>query len=137
MNFPWYAHPSQFIDHLGKKFYWGRIPEDWIPWVWGVLAVSLVFFLVALWPKIRVLRLAESENRIDHLGARFWNTLWIAFGQSKMFKDGPAGWMHALIFWGFLVLLFRALQFFFIGLFPMGLFFLHYETSLLGQGAIP
>jgi len=26
--------------------------------------------------------------------------------------------MHALIFWGFLILLFRALQFFFIGLFP-------------------
>ena len=35
-----------------------------------------------------------------------------------MFKDGSAGWMHALIFWGFLILLFRALQFFYIGLFP-------------------
>lgn len=35
-----------------------------------------------------------------------------------MFKEGPAGWMHALIFWGFLILLFRALQFFYMGLFP-------------------
>jgi Fe-S oxidoreductase len=35
-----------------------------------------------------------------------------------MFKDGSAGWMHALIFWGFLILLFRALQFFYMGLFP-------------------
>jgi Fe-S oxidoreductase len=105
-----------------------------MPWVWGVLAVSLIFFLVALWPKGRVLWLAESENRWDHLGQRFRNTLWIAFGQSKMFKDGPAGWMHALIFWGFLILVFRALQFFLIGLFPgMSLLFLHYETGLLGH----
>ena len=35
-----------------------------------------------------------------------------------MFKDGRAGWMHALIFWGFLILLFRVLQFFYMGLLP-------------------
>jgi Fe-S oxidoreductase/nitrate reductase gamma subunit len=34
-----------------------------------------------------------------------------------MFKDRPAGWMHALIFWGFLVLLFRASWFFQRGFF--------------------
>lgn len=108
-----------------------------MPWIWGVLAVSLILFLVAFWPKGRVLGLAESENRWDHLGQRFRNTLWIAFGQSKMFKDGPAGWMHALIFWGFLVLLFRALQFFLIGLFPgTDLLFLLYETSLAGHAYI-
>ncbi len=137
MNSIWFAYSSQFINNLGKKFFWGRIPEDWMAWVWGALFASLVFFLVALWPKGRVLGLAESENRWDHLGQRFRNTLWIAFGQSKMFKDGPAGWMHALIFWGFLVLLFRALQFFLFCLFPgMGLLFLHYETSLLGHAYI-
>jgi Fe-S oxidoreductase len=65
-----------------------------------------------------VLRKAAHENRWDRLCDRIRNTLWIAFGQSKMFKDGPAGWMHALIFWGFLILLFRALQFFYMGLFP-------------------
>ncbi len=36
-----------------------------------------------------------------------------------MFKDRPAGWMHALIFWGFLVLLFRAFEFFLIGFWPI------------------
>ena len=65
-----------------------------------------------------MIRKAAAENRWDRLGNRVRNTLWIAFGQSKMFKDRPAGWMHALIFWGFLILLFRALQFFYMGLFP-------------------
>ncbi len=62
--------------------------------------------------------LAAKENRVDQLIRRLWNTFVIALGQSKMYKDRPAGWMHALIFWGFLILLFRALQFFYMGLFP-------------------
>ena len=137
MNLPWHAYSSPFIEHFGKTVYWGELPYESRPWVWGVLTVSLIFFLIALWPKMRILRLAESENRRDHLGQRFRNALWIAFGQSKMFKDGPAGWMHALIFWGFLILLFRALQFFLIGFLPpLGLLFLHYETSLLGHAYV-
>ena len=69
-------------------------------------------FLWALWPKARVLTRGARENRLDRPILRLWNTLCIAFAQSKMFKDRPAGWMHALIFWGFLVLLFRAFEFF-------------------------
>ena len=42
--------------------------------------------------------------------------------------------MHALIFWGFLILLLRAFQFFMFGMFPVtGLHSLHYGTSLLGH----
>lgn len=137
MNSPWYAYSSQFMNTLGKTVYWGEIPDDWRPWVGGVVAVALVFFGVSLWPKARVLRLAESEHRMDRLGERFWSTLWIAFGQSKMFKDGPAGIMHALIFWGFLVLLLRALQFFLLGLFPVSSsLFIYYESSFWGHAYI-
>jgi Fe-S oxidoreductase len=134
MNFPWYVYSSQFIEHFGKTDFWSAPHYDLRPWVWGVFLVALTFFLVALWPKGRVLGLAESECRWNHLGQRFRNTLWIAFGQSKMFKDGPAGWMHALIFWGFLVLLLRAFQFFMFGMFPVtGLISLYYETGFLGH----
>ncbi len=80
--------------------------------------VSLGLFGISLWPKWKNLQKAAPENRWDHPLKRFINTLRIAIGQSKMFKDVPAGWMHALIFWGFLILLFRAAQFFLIGFFP-------------------
>ena len=96
---------------------WLTIPNE----TWILLALTLfalAAFLWALWPKLRVLIRAARENRMDRPVQRLWNTLRIAFAQSKMFKDGRAGWMHALIFWGFLVLLFRALQFFIIGIYP-------------------
>jgi Fe-S oxidoreductase len=56
---------------------------------------------------------------MDRPAQRVWNTFRIAFAQTKMFKDRSAGWMHALIFWGFLILLIRALQFFVLGLYPL------------------
>ena len=62
---------------------------------------------------------SAGENRMDRPVQRLWNTLRIAFVQSKMFKDRPAGWMHALIFWGFLILVVRALYFFVLGLYPL------------------
>lgn len=80
--------------------------------------VAIAYFFSGIWPKIRVLLLAPSENRLDDPLKRLMNTLVIAFGQSKLFKDAGAGVMHALIFWGFLVLLVRAGQFFVIGFFP-------------------
>ncbi len=80
--------------------------------------VSLGLFGFSLWPKWKNLQRSAPENRWDNPLKRFFNTLRIAIAQSKMFKDAPAGWMHALIFWGFLILLFRAAQFFFIGFFP-------------------
>jgi len=91
--------------------------ETWI--LLGLTLLALAAFLWALWPKLKVLVRASPENRLDRPAQRLWNTLRIAFGQSKMFKDGRAGWMHALIFWGFLILLVRALYFFVLGLFPI------------------
>ena len=89
------------------------------PWILGgVTLLSLFFFIWGLWPKARVMVQAAKENRMDRPIRRLGNTLVIALAQSKMFKDGPVGLMHALIFWGFLILLFRAFQFFLIGFFP-------------------
>ncbi len=89
------------------------------PWILGgVTLLSLFFFIWGLWPKARVMAQAAKENRMDRPIRRLGNTLVIALAQSKMFKDGPVGLMHAFIFWGFLILLFRAFQFFLIGFFP-------------------
>ncbi len=96
---------------------------DWVsaeyqPAVLGLCTLTaLGFFFAALWPKLKVLLKAKPENRFDRPLDRVWNTLRIAFGQTKLLKNKKSGWMHALIFWGFLILILRAGHFFVIGFF--------------------
>jgi len=117
MNSPWYTYSFLYSHLEGNEFVFPEA-HQWPAYVLGAMIIAGIVFLVALWPKLNVLCKAAPENRWDRLGSRVRNTLWIAFGQSKMFKESSAGWMHALIFWGFLILLFRVLQFFYMGLFP-------------------
>lgn len=74
--------------------------------------VFIVLFLAALslftYNLLRIrsyLMLGRSENRFSDAGARIMKVLGIGIGQSKIFRDPVAGLMHALIFWGFLVLI--------------------------------
>jgi Fe-S oxidoreductase len=53
---------------------------------------------------IRWVRLGRPDPRLDHPMGRLKNVLTIAIFQKKIFRDPVAGPMHALIFWGFLVL---------------------------------
>ena len=89
------------------------------PLLLGALCfLALALFSVAVWPKLKLLRSARSAERCDRVFERIALTLKVAFGQSKLMQEKGAGWMHALIFWGFLILLFRAAEFFIIGFFP-------------------
>ena len=89
------------------------------PLVLGALSfLTLILFSAAAWPKLKILLSAKAAERNDRILERIKITLKIAFGQTKLMQDKSAGWMHALIFWGFLILLFRAAEFFFIGFFP-------------------
>ncbi len=102
---------------LNRATAWVR--ADWQPWVLSIVFLGfLSVFALALLPKMRQLLKGKPDNRFDRIGDRIGHTLKVAFGQSKMFKDSSAGWMHALIFWGFCVLLLRAGWFFAIGWFP-------------------
>lgn len=83
-----------------------------------VTLAAVGIFLTGLWPKIRFLFRAPKENRFDQPLRRAANVARIALGQQKLLKNKASGWMHAVIFWGFLVLLLRALEFFVIGWFP-------------------
>ena len=111
---------------------------DWVsaslqPLVLGGLSLlALGIFLGLLWPKILVMRMAAPEPRFDRPSDRIFNVLSIALAQTRLFKESVAGWMHALIFWGFLVLLLRAGQFFLIGFFPAIHFNSNGLKSLIG-----
>lgn len=97
----------------------GGVSPDFLPYALGTLTlISIILFVVSIWPKLRVLMRAPGENRFDKPWLRLKNTMVIAFAQVRLFKDFKAGLMHALIFWGFLVLLLRAVEFFLMGFFP-------------------
>ena len=104
-------------QHINRAFEW--VSPTLQPWVLFFLILSaLTAFTMAAWPKLQRLLKAGKENRTDQPLKRISRTLSVAFGQSRLLKEPKSGWMHAVIFWGFLILLVRAGEFFFIGLFP-------------------
>ena len=104
-------------QHINRAFEW--VSPTLQPWVLVFLILSaLTAFAMAVWPKLQRLLKAGKENRTDQPLKRISRTLSVAFGQSRLLKEPKSGWMHAVIFWGFLILLVRAGEFFFIGLFP-------------------
>jgi Fe-S oxidoreductase len=52
----------------------------------------------------------RKESRFDQVGKRIGNVLKIAFGQSKLLRDLPAGLIHFFIFWGFMIFLFAVIE---------------------------
>ena len=74
------------------------------------LAGTLGLLTWSVWIKVKVLLAAKPDNtRFDKLWRRVGEVLTVAIAQKKMFKEPVAGLMHALIFWGFLVILFRSI----------------------------
>lgn len=114
------------------------LSADYQPVFLGFFTViALGVFFAALGPKLKVMLKAKPENRFDRPLKRIWNTIRIAFLQTKLLKNKKSGWMHALIFWGFLILVLRAGHFFVIGFFqempiPLpGFEAIHYLYSLV------
>jgi len=83
-----------------------------------VLSGAFGIFAYSLQRMIALISIGKSENRLDHLWKRFKKMMSVAIGQSKLFREPAAGLMHALIFWGFLVLLSSVLEAIGEGLFP-------------------
>ena len=95
--------------------------------------VFIVLFLAALslftYNLLRIrsyLMLGRSENRFSEVGKRIWKVLGIGIGQAKIFRDPVAGLMHAMIFWGFLVLITAVMEAFIQG------FYSGFSLGMLG-----
>jgi Fe-S oxidoreductase len=77
-----------------------------------VLFVGLAVFGRTMFKKIKLLMALESTNRGNFIKERLKSLFVLAIGQQRLVgrrKERPAGIMHALIFWGFCVLLIRSL----------------------------
>ncbi|MBI2067566.1 MAG: (Fe-S)-binding protein [Deltaproteobacteria bacterium] len=81
-----------------------------------LLIVALGLFGTTLYRWGTIFRKAKPDSRWNDFRRRFWNLLTIAFAQTKMIRgDFRAGLMHAIIFWGFLVIALRTILLFGIG----------------------
>ncbi|MDQ1266460.1 MAG: hypothetical protein QG635_1612, partial [Bacteroidota bacterium] len=80
--------------------------------------VGIIFFIVALAAFLLLIRNLQKilsylkvglpDNRYDKPLERIFNMFRVAFLQTRIFREKPAGLIHAFIFWGFLALLFSA-----------------------------
>jgi len=83
-----------------------------------VLVLALGFFALNVQRLVRYLRLGFAEDRTDHPFVRLRNVLEIGIAQKKIFRDPVAGPMHAMIFWGFMVLTAGTIEILIAGVFP-------------------
>ena len=78
-----------------------------------LLFVALAVFSRTMVQKIRLLMALEPTVRANHVLERLQNMVTIAIGQKRLIgrkKERSPGIMHALIFWGFCILLIRSLN---------------------------
>ncbi len=68
------------------------------------LVASFAAFGYTFMKILNVLRAAKGIDRFDKIGERITNTLLVAFGQSKILRKPVAGLLHAIVWWGFLVI---------------------------------
>src|SRR5688572_27865495 len=83
-----------------------------------VLVLAAGFFSLNVQRLVSYLRLGFVEDRTDHPLTRLKNVLEIGIAQKKIFRDPVAGPMHALIFWGFMVLTAGTVEIVIAGVFP-------------------
>jgi Fe-S oxidoreductase len=78
------------------------------PIVW---AIGMLSFAVILATRARMLLRARPARRLDRMPERIRRAVVLGLGQKKFLRgEQPAGIMHALIFWGFVILLLQVVQ---------------------------
>ena len=84
----------------------------------GILGVSALLFLVRVLSIARGVRKGTSEVWWDHLGVRIKNVVLDGIFQRKLYRERPAGILHAFIFWAFVFLFFSVVEIVVAGYIP-------------------
>lgn len=80
-----------------------NVPYEWLIYLFMFIPIGI--FLYGFWKKIEVWLLAKGEiHRNDRIPERIWSWIVFSFAQARVIRKPLAGWMHAFLFWGFLVL---------------------------------
>lgn len=83
----------------------------------AALLLTFGVFGYTAWKYVKLFQLTKPAFPVKDIGKRISLTLKVALGQSKMFRKPFTGIMHALVFWGFLVILIGSIEMVIDGLF--------------------
>ncbi|AWM14928.1 (Fe-S)-binding protein [Flavobacterium sp. NRK F10] len=92
-----------------------------------ILFLGIGFFVKNVKKLIRNIKLGQDIDRTDNSSARWKNMAMIALGQSKMVKRPVAGFLHILVYVGFVIINIEVLEIIIDGLFGT-----HRVFSVLG-----
>jgi heterodisulfide reductase subunit C len=81
------------------------------------LALGFGFFAMNIRRLSRNIKLGKDANRTDKKQERFKNMMMIAFGQSKMVKRPLSGFLHVIVYVGFIIINIEVLEIIIDGLF--------------------
>ena len=80
-----------------------NIPYEWLIYI--IMWIPIAIFLYGAWTRIRLWLLAKGEqHRNDNLIQRTLSWITFTFAQVRVLQKPFAGFMHFLLFWGFIVL---------------------------------
>jgi heterodisulfide reductase subunit C/nitrate reductase gamma subunit len=74
------------------------------------LLVTIGVFSYTINRIVSFFKLTRSGFPVKNIGRRFSIMLAVAFGQTKIFRRPVTGFFHALVFWGFCVILFGSIE---------------------------
>lgn len=93
-----------------------------------ILSISLIFFSWTSYRFIRRFRVLQKAYKINKLGKRFIRTLVNGFLQERILRRPLVGFMHILVFFGFLITLFSSIEMIIDGLTGQ-----HQSLAILGM----
>lgn len=80
-----------------------NIPYEWLIYI--LMLIPLGFFFYGFYQRVRVWKLARGEeHRNDQPVNRLWSWLVNSLGQLQVVRKPLSGWMHFMLFWGFVFL---------------------------------
>lgn len=82
-----------------------------------LLCIGIGYFAMNVKKLIRNIKLGKDVNRKDNSSARWKNMAMIALGQSKMVKRPIAGFLHIIVYAGFIIINIEVLEIIIDGLF--------------------
>ena len=94
-----------------------------------VLVAGIAFFIFNIRRVIRNIKLGRKVDRSDNPGERFAKMAKVAMGQSKMVKKPFAGFLHIIVYLGFIIINIEVLEIIIDGVFGT-----HRILSFLGSG---
>src|SRR5437868_2982815 len=83
-----------------------------------VLVGATGFFAFNAQRLLSYMMLGQADQRLDRPFARAWNVLRVGIAQTKILREPIAGAMHAVIFWGFMVLTAGTVELLIAGVIP-------------------